>query len=277
MKKKLLPLLIIFLLSSVGCGGGGGGGCGEEEEQVSADILPCEVFSSISGKFGESDLSEIDLAYDSTLYNESLEEVHLDEAYEYFELDENDEDDVQLLSYIFGAANYRLVIGQALGIRPSYFFGANVQLKEELDVFIYDLDDYAIGDPLEIEDTSGIEQLFRDEDYEGALNALIELFRTFKDDGKINAVAGFNPDRSQDSLLLQDFINVFSSRTIQASGGYVTITSVVDSSDTVNDGTLMQPYEGICKVGGEFQIDFQTTTAEGSYCLPTVISSEPEE
>ena len=254
----------------MGCGGGGA------ESNVSFDLQPCEIFSSITGKFGEVDLSEIDLAYSSILYNESLEEVYIDDAYEYLGLDKNDHDDVQLLLYIFGSANYRLIIGHSLGFRTSPLNGLDVQLKEDLDVFIYDLDDYAIGDPIEIEDTSVIEQMFGDGDYEGATRALVDLFRTFRDDGKINAVAGFNPDRSLDDPLLQDFINVFSPRTVQASGGYITITSVVDSGDNVNNGTLMQPYENICKVSGEFQIDFQDTTAEGSYCLSTITSTEQE-
>lgn len=105
---------------------------------------------------------------------------------------------------------------------------------------------------------------------------MVNLFGTFRDDGKINAVAGFNPDRSQDVWWLQDFINVFSPRTVQASGGHITITSAVDSGDTVNNGRLTQPYEDISKVSGEFQVDFQGTSAEGDYCLSTLISEDPE-
>lgn len=147
MKRNALLLLIAFLLSAMGCGGG------SSDSQVNMDLQPCEIFSSIAGKFGEIDLSEINLAYDSTLYNESLEEVYLDDAYEYLGLDKNDTDDVYLLSYIFGVANYRLIIGQIIGERVSLFWGTDNQLKEELSVFIYDLDDYAIGDPIVIEDT----------------------------------------------------------------------------------------------------------------------------
>lgn len=276
MKKAIFVLLSIATAFAyfAGCSGGGGGT--DEDKNPPPEVvvpLPCALFSSITGTIGGTDLTKASLAFDNTLFNESLEEVGIDQLYDYLGLDKNNSEDAKLFSYIFGNANYRLVIGHATGLRASLLFGANVQFKEELDLFAYDLNNYSIDSPIQIEDTSAIEQLFRDGKYKEAVKALVEMFRTFMKDGKINVVAGFNPDRSQDDLLVQDLINVFSPRTVQATGGTLELTNITLADGTVNNKVLNQPFKDISKIGGEFSVTFKDSSAEGKYCLPAKISS----
>ena len=267
MKNYILIMMVASLLSIMGCGGSGA-----NEEQPDASTVPCEESTSLSGKIGEVDLSEIDLSYSSALYNESDEEFLLDEMYDYLGLDKNNDDDVRLMQYIFGAANYRLIIGSDTGVRESAVGDAATQFKEELNIFIYDLEGYAVGEWVQIEDISIVETLFKYSSYEHAYATLVEIFREFRDDGRPNAIAGFNSDRTQDDLLLQDLVNVFSPRTVQAKGGYIALTSVVESGVRRNAGELSQPYVDIDMVSGEFLIDFHWYVAEGNYCLPAQIN-----
>lgn len=269
--------LILWLVFFVACGSSGSD---EDSENVpvvtetqTEEIAPCAAHDfSVDGSVGGNSLNESFYGYSSVLFNQTGEQALLDEAYDYFGLDPLDGDDADLLYYVFSGADYRLIVANVTGVRLSVFFGIGAQVAEDFDVFVYDLDDYELGTPIAITDTSAIEATFRDGDNDAALNQLIAMFEGFRDDGVPNAVAGFNPDRSLDDLLLQDFVNVFSPRTTQASGGTVTLDAVVASDESVNTGILAQPFADVARVGGEFAVNFGAESLSGTYCLESQVS-----
>lgn len=229
----------------------------------------------------------------------------------------NDADDIARFSYFIKAFELRLIfiephIGDLTDDDPDSVDSANI--RKDYSAYIFDLEEneYQPGTEIEVFDFSQLSQVDIDIDWAGVRNTLEDLagdvkdgitsllsktearqgltnadevantFRTLVDqmrnNGKPDAIIGFNLDRSKDITADLMLINLFSPNTIFANSGTVTVTDAKNTEGQNISAINYGPVAGIDRISFNIAAEF---TGHGSVeseakCFKLDISSNDE-